>query len=460
LNPKGPKYHWSRYSLSLLLIIFLTPFAVLLSVSPPAHAQSSVISTIPVGPHPWGITYDSAKQYVYFTNGDDVSVISDSAKTVIQNITLGSSPLYVVYDSLRGYVYVSDWSTSTVSVISDAHNQVIANIDLGAGTQAGALAFDSSNGEVYVSDGENLSISVISDATNTIVGSIGFPLPPPGGGCLEPYSVGYVSSLVYDSSKGYIYAAVNAENLVDVISDTTNNVIQQICVGENAFGLAYDSARGYVYVTDQEGNLGTNGADGGAVSVISDATNTVIQTISVGRDPLGLAYDSANGMVYVADGNGGSGAYVGGGNTVYVIADSTNSVVQGVNVGSEPSWVAYDGNGFIYVTNGGSNTVSVISDGTSTTIATSALATTSSTSNTSVSSTSFSTSAPPVTVATTISYSPVSASATGSISISMTVPKWPSGEFESAILSFVVPGTLLAFFYGASRISQSSKRRP
>jgi len=50
-------------------------------------------------------------------------------------------------------------------------------------------------------------------------------------------------------------------------------------------------------------------------------------------------------------------------NTVSVISDATNSVVATVNVGSSPDGAAYDsGQGEVFVANFGSNTVSVISD--------------------------------------------------------------------------------------------------
>lgn len=72
--------------------------------------------------------------------------------------------------------------------------------------------------------------------------------------------------------------------------------------------------------------------------------------IAVGTSPMGMALDSANGYIYVA--NYGS-------NDVSVIQQ--NSVVATVNVGTEPIGVTFDSsNSEVYVTNFGSNTVSVI----------------------------------------------------------------------------------------------------
>ncbi len=113
-------------------------------------------------------------------------------------------------------------------------------------------------------------------------------------------------------------------------------------------GVAYDSGNGAIYVANAI--CGAHPPCGvGNVSVISGTT--VVATIGVGTNPIGVAYDSGNGDVYAA--NYGS-------NDVSVI--SGTSVVATVDVGYGPQGVAYDsGNGDMYVVNSASNDVSVIS---------------------------------------------------------------------------------------------------
>src|SRR2546425_10733047 len=67
-------------------------------------------------------------------------------------------------------------------------------------------------------------------------------------------------------------------------------VIATIPVGDYPFGVAYDSGNGYVYVANYNSNN---------VSIISGTT--VVATIPVGGGPSGIAYDSGNGYVYVAN---------------------------------------------------------------------------------------------------------------------------------------------------------------
>ncbi len=73
--------------------------------------------------------------------------------------------------------------------------------------------------------------------------------------------------------------------LADSVTDT-------ITVGVSPVALAYDSANGRMYVANQVD---------GTVSVISTSSNTVTDTITVGNFPIGIAYDSANGRMYVTN---------------------------------------------------------------------------------------------------------------------------------------------------------------
>ena len=116
-------------------------------------------------------------------------------------------------------------------------------------------------------------------------------------------------------------------------------------------GVAFDPANGYIYVANSNSNT---------VSVINGATNNVIANISVGLNPVGVAFDSSNGYVYVTNFYSGS---------VSVINGATNTVIANISVGTEPHAVAFDSsNGYVYVANI-SGSVSVINGATNNVIA-------------------------------------------------------------------------------------------
>src|SRR2546426_1100541 len=129
-------------------------------------------------------------------------------------------------------------------------------------------------------------------------------------------------------------------NTVSVINGTS--VVATIPVGNIPYGVAYDSGNGYIYVA----NINSNN-----VSVI-DGTS-VIASVPVGSGPDGVGYNGGNGYIYVANQNS---------NNVSVISGTT--VVATVSVGGNPGGVGYDsGNGYVYLANHFSDNVSVI-DGT------------------------------------------------------------------------------------------------
>ena len=162
-----------------------------------------------------------------------------------------------------------------------------------------------------------------------------------------PYGV------AYDSGKGEVFVANSFSNNVSVISDASNSVVATIPVGTYPWGEACDSGKGEVFVTNYNSNN---------VSVISDATNKVVATIPVGTNPYGVAYDSGKGEVFVTNYNS---------NNVSVISDATSKVVATIPVGTRPEGVAYDsGKGEVFVANVGTNSVNVILDASNSVVAT------------------------------------------------------------------------------------------
>jgi len=101
--------------------------------------------------------------------------------------------------------------------------------------------------------------------------------------------------VAYDPSNGYIYVTDYGSDTVSVINGTS--VIATIPVGIEPVGVAYDPSNGYIYVANSISN---------SVSVIDGANNTVIATIPVGLGPWGVAYDPSNGYIYVTNHDSGT----------------------------------------------------------------------------------------------------------------------------------------------------------
>jgi YVTN family beta-propeller protein len=125
-------------------------------------------------------------------------------------------------------------------------------------------------------------------------------------------------------------------------------VVDTINVGTDPLGAAFNPNNKDMYVT--------NGGPAFTVSVIDTSTNMVVDTIDLGNgnEPYDIAFDPNHGYMYVTD--------ISVNHVVSVIDTSTNKVIDTIPVGHTPEGVAFNPmNKHMYVTNGADNTVSVIS---------------------------------------------------------------------------------------------------
>jgi len=174
-----------------------------------------------------------------------------------------------------------------------------------------------------VADFSSPAVAAISDATNAVTDTVEVPgLNNPG--FHESPSPQFVA---YDPAKGELFASNLYGNCITVISDATNSVVATIDLGNdnlnNGIGgypveLTYDSVKGEIFVVNQGAStvIGQYDSSAGFVSVISDSTNSVVATIPLGDFPSAIAYDPAKGEVFVAE-DGATPSNVSASNTAH-----------------------------------------------------------------------------------------------------------------------------------------------
>jgi YVTN family beta-propeller protein len=146
-----------------------------------------------------------------------------------------------------------------------------------------------------------------------------------------------------NSVQGTVYV-VNGTSVVGTVNSGTSQVY---CSDDGNYPIAYDPTDKMIYVSS---NDFSSASANGNVSVISGTTR--IANVTVGKGPCAIAFDPADGYIYVAN------SYD---NTVSIISGTT--VVGTVVVGSSPSALAYDShNQDMYVVS--QSGVSVLSGGT------------------------------------------------------------------------------------------------
>ncbi len=302
------------------------------------------MATIPVGEVPEAIAYDSAQDEMFVANtgSANVSVISDSTNRVVASVPVGSygSGGYsgMAYDPVTDQVFVSRPYANNVSIISAGTDTVAENVQL---SDPFGVAYDTVKEELFVADCSNPgSVTVINGASDSVASTIAFP------GNLGPCRV------AYDSGKGEVFVANavpatgGSQSYVNVLSDATNTIVATITLNNSSEGVdnvAYDSRTGEIFITDF-------GAD--RVFVASDQTNTVLSTLAGFVSPAGLIYDPETSDVLVTN------SYW---TNVNVISDTTDGVWGNITVGKNPVAGAYDSrSGAVYIVNAGSDTVSVL----------------------------------------------------------------------------------------------------
>ena len=255
---------------------------VVLVISP---ATNSVISTINVGSLPETSVYDPYNGYLYTANSlsNNVSVINTATETVIATIPVGDGPVGITYSSTNHYVYVANSASGTVSVINSSANAVFTTITVASsgGTLAGAV-FDSSNGNVYVGGFNNASLVDSVYVLSTVTNKV----------------IANISGAAYfgtfDSQNGYLYFTDNALNSVLVVDGSTNKVVTVIDLPTHSspIGIAYNSYDHNVYVAEQNSS---------SLAVINSLTNTVIANLDVTGSPLFPAYDPSTHSIYLSN---------------------------------------------------------------------------------------------------------------------------------------------------------------
>lgn len=272
-------------------------------------AGGSVTATITVGDRPESVVFNpvlvNGVRYAYATNAssDTVSVINATASpnTVVATIPVGSIPQVLAFNPAGTRLYVPNAGGSTLSVIStdpsdpQTYNTVIASPIVGVGPNAVAVNPVLINGVryAYVANTGDSTVSVLDTGTLaqtviTVGGGTGWP---------SVLAVNPAGTRLYVTNGDFTNPTADTVWVISLDPNnqqTYNTVIQTITVGNNPRGIAINASGTRVYVANSTGTT---------ISVIDTTTNpnTVIATLTAGQDPRGLAIDPAGAVLYVAN---------------------------------------------------------------------------------------------------------------------------------------------------------------
>ncbi|MCI0724187.1 MAG: hypothetical protein L0338_35285 [Acidobacteria bacterium] len=341
-------------ALLLMLVVTLVPFTGL-----PVHAQGQfpVIATIDVAVNPFGATVAPDGGTVWVANsgtvtinGNTVTVIDANTFAIQSTITVGFFPEDIAFARAGTQAFVTNSTSATVSVIDTAARVVTQTVDLAAVpmqfpfgviaskndtkvfvTSAGGQR-DTSLRNIGILDNTNPANVVVNGAI-TVQGFTGRPALTPDG-----------SLLIVPRSRGDF-----GPPEVLLIDPATNQIVDTI-FQDPRVGAVLDVA---VTPDGRFAYAGIFGGFGGVwvIDLVTRSTVTVIPTLDSRIHGVGITPDGR--FVFVTNFILGS---------VSVISTATNQIVETVPVGNLPNEVTVTPDSTkAFVTNQGATTVSVIS---------------------------------------------------------------------------------------------------
>ncbi|HXY11915.1 MAG TPA: YncE family protein, partial [Thermoplasmata archaeon] len=336
-----------------------------------------------------GLAYAPRQDELFVENGGEgnITVFNQSeSDRVVANITTGSAPEGIAYDPVDQEVYALNSEASNATVINPATNHIVGSVSTDDGYDY-AVAIDSSNGNVFVASegtytgsirGYQANVTVVQVPSNKPIASIPLEVFPegltydPGNGELVASDVGgqdvyflntssgriegtsptgYAWSSVYDSLTHDLWVYNFGSYNITVLNSALRPVAN-LTLGSYPLGIAFDSANGDIYVPD---------GSAGDVWVFDGATNAFDTTIPVtpGADLNAVLYDPHNQEVYVSDQTG---------RNLTIINGTSQRTVGSVPTGTSTLSLAFDSdNDTIWAANSGNFTV--IRDATNRTVA-------------------------------------------------------------------------------------------
>jgi YVTN family beta-propeller protein len=247
------------------------------SVSVIDTASLSVVATITVGiagqPSGVAVSEDGSLVYVANNNGS-VAVIDASTNTVVNTLNAPGNQQRQLAGivAVGGTVWAVDLLTGEViNVIDPSVPGLFLNFTLMMG-----IAADPARGKLYAPYGDtngDLQVAIIDVATSFAQQTFTSVLVSTPGN-----DAGFNPGGIAVSPSGtFVYAPISSENRLAVINTGNGNSILYRPMGTSPFGAAVDPLGTRVYV----GNAGNR-----TVTVLDAATNTVLQSVSVGANPM------------------------------------------------------------------------------------------------------------------------------------------------------------------------------
>jgi DNA-binding beta-propeller fold protein YncE len=271
----------SKFIRSAVVTVF--SIAALAIFAATLHAQStySVITKWTVGGEGgWDyLAVDPAAPHLFITHGTRVEIVDTGSGKVVGAITGLKGTHGVVFDDADKFGYISDGHANEVVVFDRKSFEKVGAI--AAGTNPDGMVFDPKSKTVWAFNGRSKNATVIDGATQKVIATIALPGKPE-----FPVSDG----------AGYVYVNIEDKNLIVKLDVAEKKIVATWPLEglESPSGQAIDIAGHRLFSV----------CDGGKMAVTDAATGKRLATPTIGDGPDAAGYDAKNKLAFSSNGDG------------------------------------------------------------------------------------------------------------------------------------------------------------
>ncbi len=267
-------------------MIHLAIVALMAVASPaaaPPQSHYHMVEPITIGGEGgWDyLTMDSASRRLFVSHADRVNVVNVDTRKVVGEIpkTEGVHGIALAHGVNRGFV--SNGRTSTVTIFELDSLKVIGETKVDE--RPDAILFEPVSGRVFTFNAGGKNTTAIDAASGTVAGSL------PLGGKPE-FSVA--------DGKGRVYVNIEDTNEIIGFDAKTLAVVKKwkLAGCDGPSGLAMDQKNRRLFSVCGNKTLAVSDPDGG----------TVVATVPIGSGVDGVAFDSAEGLIFSSNGADGT----------------------------------------------------------------------------------------------------------------------------------------------------------
>jgi YVTN family beta-propeller protein len=213
------------------------------------------------------LTNDHRQAWVTNIGDDTISIVDLASFRIVAAVTAGKGPTGIAFSEDGHHAYVSNHGDRTVSVIDTGSHRVLKSIPVGANPHFLTVGPD---GRIWGANADGNDIYVIDPTTQEKVASLEVGERP------QQIAFGYRGS-----QGPFAYITIGAaKKVISVNADIKNlKKVDEIFVGDAPNGIWANPEGTRLYVSHERSN---------DIRVIDTGTSHVIETVEVGRKPIGV----------------------------------------------------------------------------------------------------------------------------------------------------------------------------